>query len=135
MVGKHVIERRRNGNYTRYYVEPLKPSEQKLLSILRQKQLRNILLRMVQDEAGVKYQTLLQRLQLPSSTLSFYLNHLVKSNVIIRHHVGREHIYTVANGDAIMKLLITFQSSFIDRLIDNVIATWMELRHSPKESE
>jgi predicted transcriptional regulator len=90
---------------------------------------------MVQDDAGVKYQTLLQRLRIPSSTLSFYLNHLVKSRIIIRHHVGREHIYTVANDDAIMKLLIMYQSSFIDRLIDNVIATWMELHHSSKGSE
>ena len=78
-------------------------------------------------EEGVKYQTLLKRLKIPTSTLSFYLNHLLKAKMILRHHIGREHIYTIADKDAIMKLLVTYKSSFIDRLIDNVTSTWMEM--------
>jgi predicted transcriptional regulator len=131
MVQKKIIERKRDGYYTRYYAKPLETIDRKLLSILRQKRLREIILIIINEE-GAKYQTLLTRLKIPTSTLSFYINHLTKSNVILRHHIGREHIYTVANEDIIMKLLITYKSSFIDRLIDNVTSTWMEI-HRPKK--
>ena len=132
MVRKHVIECKQDGYYTRYYVTPLEKIDRKLLSILRQKRLREIIL-IILNEKGVKYQTLLQRLKIPTSTLSFQLNHLMKSNVIIRQRIGREHVYTVADEDVLMKLLITYQSSFIDRLIDNVIATWMEMHNHQKD--
>jgi predicted transcriptional regulator len=132
MVQKNVIECKQDGYYKRYYVTPLEKIDLKLLSILRQKRLREIIL-IILNEEGVKYQTLLQRLKIPTSTLSFQLNHLMKSNVIIRQRIGHEHVYTVADEDALMKLLITYQSSFVDRLIDNVIATWMEMHNHPKD--
>jgi predicted transcriptional regulator len=134
MVRKNIIESKKDGYYRRYYVKPLETIDRKLLSILRQKRLREIILIMINDE-GAKYQTLLKRLKIPTSTLSFYLNHLMESNVIMRHHVGREHIYTVANEDVIMKLLITYKSSFIDRLIDNVTSTWMEMNNRNKNKQ
>lgn len=132
MVRKNIIEGKSDGYYTRYYVKPLEIVDRKLLSILRQKRLREIILIMIHEE-GAKYQTLVERLNIPMSTLSYYLNQLMKSNVVIRHHVGREHIYTVKNEDAVMQLLITYKTSFIDKLIDNVTSTWMEMHNPPKK--
>jgi predicted transcriptional regulator len=132
MARKNIIERKKDQYYARYYIKPLTKIDQELIPILRQKRLREIILVLL-DQGKASYQTLLKRLAIPSSTLSFYLKQLIQYNVIKRHHIGREHIFTVTNKEAIMTLLIIYKSSFIDRLIDNVISAWIGIHDGKNE--
>jgi predicted transcriptional regulator len=126
MVSRHIVYKENDGHYQRYYTVPLSNVDKELITLLRQKWVREIVL-LVLTRHKIKYQELLDTLALPPSTLSLYLSRLIDHHLLQRHQIGRETIYTVTNEHEIMKCLITYQSSFLDRLIDNVIASWMNL--------
>ena len=127
MVRKKVIFREKDGRYRRYYVKHLDAEDKKMLSALRQKRMREIVL-IVLSNKKVKYQTLLDDLRIPPSTLSLYLKYLVDHNILTRHKIGHENIYTVQDEDRIAKVLMSYKSSFADRLVDKVLSTWMETK-------
>lgn len=127
MVRKKVIFREKDGRYRRYYVKQLDAEDKKMLSALRQKRMREIVL-IVLSNKKAKYQTLLDDLRIPPSTLSLYLKYLVDHNILTRHKIGHENIYTVQDEDRIAKVLMSYKSSFADRLVDKVLSTWMETK-------
>jgi len=135
MVRKKVILREEDGRYMRYYVKQLNAEDKKMLSALRQKRMREIVL-IVLSNKKAKYQTLLDDLHIPRSTLSLYLKYLVDRDILTRHKIGHENIYTVQDEDRIARLLMSYKSSFADRLVDKVLSTWMETKfRKSKESE
>ncbi len=127
MVRRKIVSREKNGRYKRYFVRPLGFDDKRILSALRQKRMREIVLRVLLNRKA-RYQVLLNALRIPSSTLSLYLKYLVDRNILKRHRIGRENVYTVQDEDRVAKVLISYKSSFVDRLVDKVLNTWMETR-------
>jgi len=125
LVRKRVILKERDRSYTRYYVRQLDSEDKKTLASLRQKRLREITLRVLL-KGKVKYHDLMTDLRVPSSTLSHYLKFLVEHNILEKHRVGRENIYTVKDENRIIRALTSYRSSFTDKLVDRVLALWME---------
>lgn len=125
MVRKKVLFRESEGHYTRYYVEQLDAEDKKILRSLRQRRLREIVLIILSKEK-VKYSNLLEVLKFPSSTLSFYLGYLYNRNVIGRRKIGYENFYFIKEKERVTKVMTTYKSSFMDRLIDKTLGTWME---------
>ncbi|MCW3994643.1 MAG: transcriptional regulator [Candidatus Bathyarchaeota archaeon] len=125
MSRRKIIFEEKSESYTRYYCEVLEPKDNKILSVLRQKRLREILL-LVLINKKVKSQTIVKTLNLSPSTISFYLNHLVKNNILERTKVGYENIYTLKEEDRIEKILIAYQPSFMDKMVDKWASTWLE---------
>jgi len=135
MVRKKVIFREKDERYRRYYVKQLDNEDKKILSALRQKRMREIVL-IILSSKKAKYQALLKRLRIPPSTLSLYLKYLISRNILKRHKISHENIYTVQDEDRIAKVLMTYRSSFVDRLVDKTLSTWMETQfRKRKESE
>ncbi|NIO36277.1 hypothetical protein GTO27_01075 [Candidatus Bathyarchaeota archaeon] len=125
LVRKGVIFREKDRSYTRYYVRQLDSEDRKVLSSLRQRKLREIALKVLLY-GKAKYHDLLTDLRLPSSTLSYYLKFLVKRNILEKHRIGRKSIYTVKDENRIIKALMAYRSSFTDKMVDKVLALWME---------
>jgi predicted transcriptional regulator len=132
MVRRNVILRERDRHYVRYYVKQLDGEDKKILSALRQKRTREIVLIILLSKKA-KYQTLLDELRIPPSTLSLYLKHLIDNNILVRNKVGHENIYTVQDEDRIAKTLIAYKSSFVDKLVDKALSTWLETRFQRSE--
>jgi DNA-binding transcriptional ArsR family regulator len=65
-------------------------------------------------------------LKVPHSTLSFYLKYLVDNGILLKEKVGYETIYTVKDDDKVVKVLVAYKASFLDKLIDKAIAMWLE---------
>jgi predicted transcriptional regulator len=128
MVRKRIIIREKDGRFTRYYVEKMKPENKNMLSVLRQKRFREIIL-IIMSRYKVKFQDLLEMLEIPPSTLSFYLKHLLNYNIINREKIGYENIYTIKDNELVSRVLITYKSSLLDRLIDKAIHTWIETQY------
>jgi predicted transcriptional regulator len=124
----------RDGHYVRYYVKPLDLEERKILSALRQRKMREIVL-MILANRKVKYQVLADHFKLPRSTLSFYLKYLVDHNILVRNRVGYENIYTVHDEGRVVRMLTAYKSSFLDKLVDKALNTWMETHFRRKEQE
>jgi len=135
MTRKKVVYREKDGRYRRYYVKQLDAKDKKILSALRQKRLREIVLIILSGKKA-KYQFLLKVLRVPPSTLSLYLKYLVDHNILERQRIGRENIYTVQDEDRVAKVLMSYKDSFVDRLVDKALSTWMETQfRKSKESE
>jgi predicted transcriptional regulator len=124
MVRYQILNKEEDGHVQRYFTVSLSQRDKELISLLRQKRIREIVL-LVLTHTKIKFQQLLDTMKLPPSTLSYYLSRLIDHHLLQRHHIGRETLYTLTSTDEIMKCLITYQSSFLDRLIDNALASWM----------
>jgi len=127
MASRHVILEEKSEHYTRYYSKPLEPEDKKILSVLRQKRLKEIVMLILVSKKA-KYQLIVQTLKLTPSTVSLYLKCLLDNDVIERTKIGYENIYTLKDEDKIAKILITYQSSFLDTLVDKWANTWLENR-------
>jgi predicted transcriptional regulator len=125
MARRNVIIEEKTEHYTRYYCSPLEPEEKKLLSILRQRRLREIVVIILLSKKA-KYQFIVETTNVPASTVSFYLRCLMESNIIERTKIGYENVYTLKDEDKIAKVLIAYQTSFFDQLVDRWISTWFE---------
>jgi predicted transcriptional regulator len=122
---RKIIFAETDGHRKRYYTKPLDPEDKKVLSVLRQKRLREIVL-VALANTKVKYQFLSDRFKLPHSTLSFYLKYLVDNNILARVKIGYENLYTIQDEERVAKVLIAYKSSFLDKLVDKTLSTWME---------
>ena len=125
MSRKKILFKESDGHYKRYYVRPLDSEDKKILSALRQKRMRDIVF-LVLTNKKVKYQFLADYLKLPHSTLSFYLKYLVDNMVLAKEKIGYENIYTVRNEDRVARVLIAYKASFLDKVVDKALNTWME---------
>ena len=134
MTRRHVILEEKSEHYTRYYSKPLEAADKKVLSVLRQKRLREIVL-VILISKKAKYRFIVQTLKLPPSTVSFYLKYLVDNGIIERTKIGYENIYTLKDEDRIAKVLIAYQSSFVDKIVDKWASTWLETRFNKAKSD
>ena len=131
LVRKKIIYSETDLHSKRYYAKPLEKEDKKVIAALRQKKLREIVLLILANEKA-KFQYLLEYLNLPNSTLSFYLKYLVDNGILAKEKVGYETIYTVKDEDRVAKVLIAYRTSFLDKLIDKSLNTWLET-YSAKE--
>ena len=125
MARKKIIYSETNTHYKRYYAKPLDVEDKKVLSALRQKRMREIVL-LVLSNGKAKYQFMADYLKVPHSTLSFYLKYLVDNGILVKDKIGYETIYTVKDEDKVVKVLVAYKASFLDKLIDKTLAMWLE---------
>jgi DNA-binding transcriptional ArsR family regulator len=82
-----------------------------------------------------KYRSIVETTGLPASTISFYLRCLMDNNIVERTKIGYENVYTIKDEDKIAKVLIAYQSSFVDSLVDKWASTWFEPRLGKDKTE
>jgi predicted transcriptional regulator len=134
MARRKVILEEKAEHYTRYYCKLLEAEDKKVLLVLRQKRLREIVMIILVSKKA-KYRFIVQTLKLPNSTISFYLKYLLDNRIIERTKIGYENIYTLKDEDRIAKILIAYQPSFLDTLVDKWASTWLENRFGKDKSE
>ena len=125
MARKQIIYSEMDAHYKRYYAKPLDKQDKQVLSALRQKRMREIVL-LIMTRGKAKYQFMAEYLKVPHSTLSFYLKYLVEKDILVKDKVGYETIYIVKDEDKVAKVLVAYKASFLDKLIDKTLATWLE---------
>ena len=125
LVKQDILYSEDDGFYIRFFDEELEARNREVLSVLRQKRLREVLL-VVLSQTKISYIDLKRRLQLPASTLSLYLKKLVEHNLLERHSIGRESFYVIKDEARIAGLLVLYKTSFMDRLIDNALSVLVE---------
>jgi chromosome condensin MukBEF MukE localization factor len=128
MKRKKIIILEKDNGFSRFYVKPFDKEDKRLLKILRQKKLREIV-SLVLVNRSVKSKFLEDKLGFPRSTLYLYLNYLVKNKILLMEKIGYDKILSLINEDKIAKTLITYRSSFLDTLVDKTLSTWLETRY------
>jgi len=132
MARKKILFAETEDHHKRYYTKPLDPEDKKVLAALRQKRMREIVL-IALESGKAKYQLLAERLKLSHSTLSSYLKYLVNKDILVREKIGYETLFTVQDEDRVAKVLIAYKPSFLDRLVDRALETWMETHFLKEE--
>lgn len=94
-------------------------------AVLRQESLRRIVLHLL-NSPGATHANLMAALNLPASTLSTYLSILLQKNVLRRERKGRENLYFVADEESVVKVLMVYRPSFLDKLVDSAISLYLE---------
>ena len=94
-------------------------------SALRQESLRRIVLHLL-NKPGSTHSSMKEVLQLPASTVSTYLSILLKKNVVRREKRGKENLYFVSDEESVIKVLVVYRPSFLDKLVDHAISLYME---------
>jgi DNA-binding transcriptional ArsR family regulator len=134
MTRKKILFAETEDHHKRYYTKPLDPEDKRVLSALRQKRMREIVL-VVLENGKAKYQLLAERLKLSHSTLSSYLKYLVNRNLLVMEKIGYENLYTIRDEDRVAKVLIAYKPSFLDKLVDRALDTWMETHFRKEEAK
>jgi predicted transcriptional regulator len=111
----------------RYYTKPFDEEDKRVMAALRQKRMREIVFFMLLN-SNVRFSILMKQLNIPRSTLSFYLNYLVRRGILERERTGYEHVYTLKLKDRVEKIIIAYRSSFVDKLVDKAMSLWLDTK-------
>ena len=114
----------KEGNNLRYFPRDFNFENKKLMSLLRQKSVREILL-LVLIHNNCNHQQIANYVKLSPSTVSWHLKKLKEYGIIGFTREGKSAHFTIlSNKEEIINLLITYQESFLDSLVDRVIEMW-----------
>jgi len=122
---KHdLIKKEKDGNNLRYFPNNVEPENRKLLSILRQKNIRKIILFILANK-DCHHDDIVRFLGLSPSTVSWHLKKLVKNGIINQAREGRKTSYKLLiNEEEMIKLLVLHKESFLDSLVNKTIEMW-----------
>jgi len=121
-----LIEPQEDRYFKRFFPKnriPNVPTE--TFNVLRQETLRRLVLYLLNDP-GANHQSLMKALVLPASTLSTYLSILLKKHIVRRERRGKENFYFIVDEESVMKVLLVYRPSFLDKLVDHAISIYLE---------
>ena len=122
---KHgLIKEVKEGKNVVYFPREIESGSTKILSFLRQKSIRDILLHILVNK-NCNHEQFVKVVKLSPSTISWHLKKLQQADIISSTKKGRKTFYKlVVNEKELVTLLITYQESFVDKLVDRVIEMW-----------
>lgn len=121
-----LIVSKRNGYYKRYFAKTdLEVGLVEVFFALRQKNTRRIVLHLL-NHPDTTHKDLLRVFRFPPSTLSLYLDKLVKKKVVQRVKHGRENKYKIVDEQKVVKVLRVYKQSFVDKLVDTALEIYQE---------
>ena len=108
LVKMELISKKKTSYYTRYYPAlKLGSKDKKIMELLRQKMLRDILIYIISTEK-VTHGDVAAEFKLLKSTVSFYMEKLIKSEIVHKKKKGRKVFYTVPEPERILKLILVY---------------------------
>lgn len=118
-----LLKQEKDGNKVRYF-----PSEfpgGMLMGMLRQGSVRRIILQIVAND-GCSQNDIVQSVHLAPSTVSWHLSKLLENGIVKSVKRGRNtHYMLTSDRKEVMKLLITYKDSFLDKILDNAVEMWV----------
>lgn len=119
-----LIKIQKDGNKTRYFTKEITTENKRLLMLLRQDNIRTILLFILTKKECFQ-RDIINFIKLSPSTVSWYLAKLLKWNVIQMKIKDEKVCYSLSVKETeIISLLIAYKKSFLDNLVDKTIEMW-----------
>ena len=124
LVKKGLIYEKEIRGKTQYFPNTIDRKDSEILSLLRQKNIRRILTLLVTIDY-VDYPVIENYTGLSKSTVSWYLNKLERRGLVIRtRSEGKVFLKLNLEKDRIIRLIISYRESFLDKLVDKTIEMW-----------
>lgn len=128
---KEILTLEDDRRYCRYFVNRLATEDKKLLSVLRQKRLLQIILLTLSEEQ-ICFKELSQKILIADSTLCHYLGILTEKGILNKERIGTETCYKLKSEKKVLKSLFCYKSSFVDKLVDKVLSLFLEVDYHKK---
>ncbi|MBN1677068.1 MAG: hypothetical protein JW880_00875 [Candidatus Thermoplasmatota archaeon] len=93
--------------------------------VLRQEGLRRIVLHLL-NSPGATHGSMAAVLSIPASTLSTHLATLLRKKVVRRERREGRNMYFVADEESVVKVLVVYRQSFLDKRVDQAISTYLK---------
>ena len=123
LVKADLVKEETAGRFKRYYPLGLNVYERKILSLVRQPNLRRIII-LVLENGKITNKDLSKKISLSPATISWHIQNLKNANLIHNETKGNETYYSLVDEDEIVKVLIAYRESFLDKIVDEFIRTW-----------
>lgn len=121
-----LVSSHRDSGFRRYFApDAVSRSEKPILSALRHDVPRRLVLALL-ETPGLPHKVLQQGAGVAGSTLSFHLQRLVASGVLVRARENGATRYSVADPDLARQELATYRASFADPEVDRFVALQVE---------
>lgn len=125
-----LLRAEREGIFLRYYVTDTTydRQEKELLNILHHEPFRHVLIYLIENKKANALR-IAEDLGFAPSNLSWYLKYLLEKGAIKHTKKGRFRFYSIRNPEnrkMIVKCLISYKDSFVDKLVDRFIEAWTE---------
>jgi predicted transcriptional regulator len=120
----NLVEAASDGEFTRYYpAREFTPDDKSTLSALRRQYSREVIAHLAAD-GPLTTTELADRVGKSVSTVSWHLSRLHEVGLVTKRRDGRRVEYALADRERVLKLYATYEESFTDRLLDNLIDIW-----------
>jgi len=116
----NLIKAEKSKGKRRLYPLGLNDYERNILGILRQKNFRKIILKLLKEKK-ITHKSILDYLKISPSSVTWYLSRLIDENILIMFEKEKQNCYRLKNEDEIIKVLITYKESFVDNLVDSFV--------------
>lgn len=122
-----IISKTTTSYYTRYFpAYELGTEDKRIMGLLRQEMLRDILL-LIMSNKETGHGDIAKEFGLVKSTVSFYLNKLLKHGIIEKEKSGRKVSYNVNEPKKILRLILLYRKGFGDEIVKRVEGLWANL--------
>jgi predicted transcriptional regulator len=126
MVKHDILVTIADGNLKRYYIiGKVRGKEKRILACLRNETARGLVLFLLLNPDS-KFNEISENFDLAPSKLAYHLKKLLDKEIIQKKKKGRLTLYRAKDEDAIANVLIAFQPSFLDNLVENFIEAWKD---------
>ncbi|MFW6304749.1 MAG: winged helix-turn-helix transcriptional regulator [Candidatus Saliniplasma sp.] len=117
---KNLVTAKKEGKYKRFYAKgSIDKKDKKVLAFLRKEIPRTIIL-FLMEYPGSTHKEINEALDIAPSTLSYHLKKLKKKSVVI----SKSNEYHIKDQDKIADLLVQYQQTFLDSLVDRFVRIW-----------
>lgn len=117
---RKLIISKKEGKYKRYYAKgEIDHSDKERLAFLRKELPRTVIL-FLMEYPGSSHKELSNALDVAPSTISYHLKKMKKANIVEK----RGGDYHVKNEEEIADLLVQYQQTFLDSLVDRFVRMW-----------
>lgn len=123
LVKANLIKEETAGRFKRFYPLGLDAHERKILPLLRRPNLRKIII-LVLESKIITNKGLSEKMSLSPATISWYIQILKDANLIRNETTDNGISYSLMDEDEIIKVLIAYKESFLDKMVDRFIETW-----------
>jgi predicted transcriptional regulator len=121
------IGKTENSNITRYFPASTPSDETLILSYLKIKTTKGIILKLLNTQDGASFNEIVNHIKKAPSTTSWNLKRLVDSKIVVRKRGKEVSLFFLLNKELVEKLVGENNKTLLDRSIDNYISIIDEL--------
>ena len=116
-----------DGFRKRYYVShEVGKVDREMLSVLKLKTPRRIALYLIQN-GNSTFDGILSQFEFTKSALSFHMKKLLMSGIVRENRSGSGTTYEIADVDEVVRIIITYRSTFLDNVVDSFVDSWLQM--------